>query len=262
MAQVSAGEDGMGETIEQRPSIPLADQGPGASAATLFMEDPHSTSVQTPTNASELSTSVPFVTDAMIVDFPQSDHHDPPSFVPSDFIPGKHSLVALEDPRLQTVPQPVPSFGHTENAFDSPINLPGPNPISAYNTSVVPHFQRGLQVPLQNPAPPPLSYLPDDYSNAPSRMHLPTSSRMDDWYTNPRRERERDHKTGFPNKRMRTDPALPSSDGMPPKPEVSHSHSHSGASHHLLPPSAAPIDGEQRWRQLGYLGKVETVRPR
>ncbi|KAH8923570.1 hypothetical protein BT69DRAFT_1333728 [Atractiella rhizophila] len=205
---------------EQRPSIPLANQGPGSSATALLMDDrqqnfiSHSTSIQTPTNTSERSTSVPFATDAMIVDFPQSNYHEPPSFVPSPFTSGKHSLVAHEDPR-QTLPQLVPSFGHAEKVFDSPINLPGPNPIWGYNRSVVPHFQDGFLVPLQSPARPRFSYLPGDYPKAPSSVHLLTSSRMEDSYMHSGRERVCEHDAEFPNKRIRTDHALPDSNGMP-----------------------------------------------
>ncbi|KAH8924548.1 hypothetical protein BT69DRAFT_1332876 [Atractiella rhizophila] len=168
------------EASEQQPSIPCADvQEPDSRATALFKDDrqqnfiSHSTSIQTPTNTSEVSTSVPFAADSVIVDPPLSDDHRPPSFDPFDSVPNYRALVTQDDPPQRRT-QTAPSFAHAENIFDDPINLPGPDPAIDYDSSVVLQLEHRLDGHAQYPVTPSPSHFLSHYWNTSSGRQPPS----------------------------------------------------------------------------------------
>ncbi|KAH8919881.1 hypothetical protein BT69DRAFT_460127 [Atractiella rhizophila] len=108
-----------------------------------------------------------------------------------------------------------PTVGHGgQNLFGGVINRGGPPPVSDYGTAVVSHGSLQHPGSLQS-APPPPSHHSSHYSNGPNGMQPSSATRIEDAHPRDRREREREQEPDLPNKRMRTDPALPGRDAMP-----------------------------------------------
>ncbi|KAH8923552.1 hypothetical protein BT69DRAFT_1365785 [Atractiella rhizophila] len=96
----------------------------------------------------------------MIVDSPQSDYHEPPSFTPPDFIPGKHALV-LANPATTSVSKlklslgpisQIPPFNPKRAKPATPRGKPATTPIMEESGRVSHHFNHPITfTPLNDP---------------------------------------------------------------------------------------------------------------